>query len=346
MTDYLFESDINRVPADTRSGTLETKDGKVLRYAITQGAGGSPRGTVLLLQGRNEYIEKYYETIADLAAGGLTVVSFDWRGQGGSSRMLRDTLRGHVDSFDDYVLDLEKVLNSLVLPHCPPPYYILAHSTGGLIALLGAPVLARHIRRMVLVSPFLGLPRSRLELGGIRLATGTLGLIGLGRYYANGRRRRLGAASPFAGNPLTSDPRRYTRNAETVRRWPQLGLAGPTARWVSAALQAIERINTRAFAMNFNIPTLIVAAGADRVVSTLATERFAARLRNGALLTIDGARHEILQEADFFREQLLAAFDAFVPGSNEIDIEHLPASKVDARKKSAQPELSKSSAAR
>jgi len=33
-------------------------------------------------------------------------------------------------------------------------------------------------------------------------------------------------------------------------------------------------------------------------------------------LTIDGAKHELLQEKDFYREQLLAAFFAFVPGSD------------------------------
>ena len=32
---------------------------------------------------------------------------------------------------------------------------------------------------------------------------------------------------------------------------------------------------------------------------------------------IDGARHEILQEADIYREQLLAAFDAFIPGTDD-----------------------------
>ena len=35
----------------------------------------------------------------------------------------------------------------------------------------------------------------------------------------------------------------------------------------------------------------------------------------GHVLTIDGARHELLQERDRYREQLLAAFDAFVPGT-------------------------------
>ncbi|RUW25580.1 alpha/beta hydrolase, partial [Mesorhizobium sp. M1A.F.Ca.IN.020.06.1.1] len=65
------------------------------------------------------------------------------------------------------------------------------------------------------------------------------------------------------------------------------------------------------------VPTLIVGAGADQVVSTKAVESYARRLRVGSLLMIDGAHHEILQERDVFREQLLAAFDAFVPGTGD-----------------------------
>ena len=37
----------------------------------------------------------------------------------------------------------------------------------------------------------------------------------------------------------------------------------------------------------------------------------------GRIITIDGARHELLQEADIYREQVLAAIDAFIPGSDE-----------------------------
>ncbi|KXF76078.1 lysophospholipase [Paramesorhizobium deserti] len=316
MADLLFETDTNQIPAATRSGMLEMRDGRKLRYAVTQAAGRPLHGTVLLLHGRNECIEKYFETIADLAGRGLTVVCFDWRGQGGSSRMIRDAMRGHVDRFDDYASDLDQVFRDLVLPDCPPPFYILAHSAGALVSLLAAPVLANRVRRMVLVAPLLGLPGSPFGIKCIRIATRSLSLIGMGRRYAANSRYQVGGR-PFAGNPLTSDPARYMRNIDIVRHQPQLGLGGPTVRWVSAALHAIDRVQHPDFIAGISIPTLIIAAGADSVVSTPAIERFATQLRNGALLTIDGARHEILQEADFYREQLLAAFDAFIPGSDE-----------------------------
>ena len=39
------------------------------------------------------------------------------------------------------------------------------------------------------------------------------------------------------------------------------------------------------------------------------------RLRAGSHLIVPGSRHELLMEQDRFRQQALAAFDAFVPGT-------------------------------
>jgi len=85
---------------------------------------------------------------------------------------------------------------------------------------------------------------------------------------------------------------------------------------VRAACRAIRAVSEPDFMAAMRIPTLFIAAGLDRVVSTPAIEDYASRLPSGALVTIDRARHEILQEADRFREPALAAIDAFVPGSD------------------------------
>jgi lysophospholipase len=85
--------------------------------------------------------------------------------------------------------------------------------------------------------------------------------------------------------------------------------------WAHAACIAADTVGDPDFMARLRIPTLFVASGADQVVSTRAVEDYAQRLRAGSLLTIDGARHEIMQEADAYREPFLAAFSAFVPGS-------------------------------
>ena len=88
----------NPVPDHAVTGTIKTPDGVTLRFARWDPPPGR-KGTVVLLQGRAEYIEKYYETVRDLQSRGFAVATFDWRGQGLSDRALADRQKGHVRSF-------------------------------------------------------------------------------------------------------------------------------------------------------------------------------------------------------------------------------------------------------
>ncbi len=328
MSGLLFETDANPLPHGVRSGLFQTRDDKSLRYALLKAESRPTRGTVIVLQGRNEFIEKYFETMTDLAERGFTVATFDWRGQGGSHRLLRDRLRGYVRSFNDYADDLNHFLTEIVLPDCPPPYFILGHSAGALVALASLERLSSRISRMVLCAPLMGLGTQKFSDDNVRRITATLRRIGLGRIYATGGRTLN--TRPFADNPLTSDPARFMRNMQIARTHSALALGGPTIHWVWSALETARRINQPDFYKGPVAPVLIIAAGADRVVSTAVIERFVARTRNISLAVVDGARHEMLQENDFYREQVLAAFDAFIPGS----------SPVESMPKSLEPTLS------
>lgn len=316
MTDHLVETDDNPVPRGTTAGFFKAGDGRKLRYALFKETIPPRKGTVIILHGRNECIEKYFETATDLAGRGLAVATFDWRGQGGSDRLIRDPARGFVDSFYDYVSDLETFFEQIVLPDSPGPYFVLGHSTGSLVALLASPLMVNRVERLVLVAPLLELHNPRLSTGAIRTVSGLLNNLGLGRLYmAGGKRPR--EVRPFEGNKLTTDRGRYERNAGIFRKAPELGLGGPTVSWIHAFCRASAVVTDAEFIADIHVPLLIVAAGADEVVSNRAIERFSGRLRSGKLVTIDGARHEILQEADVYREQFFAAFDAFVPGNSD-----------------------------
>lgn len=312
MPDLLYETPDNPIPEGAAAEMLTTADGKRLRCARFPASGRPLKGTVIIIPGRNECIEKYYETARDLSERGFGSVTFDLRGQGGSDRLIRDPHRGYVYDFDDYVSDLEPFFEQIVLPDCRGPYFVLAHSTGSLIAMRAAPLMTNRVQRMVLSAPLLGFAGT--PLAKARRYASFYSAIGLGKRYLGGTKGPY-EPSPFAGNTLTSDPVRYARTTAIYERHPELALGGPTAAWIRAVCLAIERVEDPDFVAAFNVPTLIVAAGSDQVVDNAATDAFAARLRVGSLITIDGARHEILQEADFFRQQFLAAFDAFIPGT-------------------------------
>src|ERR1700690_1543510 len=122
------------------------------------------RGTVARLQGRGEFIEKYYETIGQLLARGFAVAALDWRGQGGSARQLRDSLKGHIDDFSLYARDLDTLVDDVLGPSCPQPWYGLCHSMGAAILLSIAHAGRCPFERVVLTAPMIapaGLPRPR-----------------------------------------------------------------------------------------------------------------------------------------------------------------------------------------
>jgi lysophospholipase len=303
----------NPVPEGAVSGTIKTPDGAELRFARWPGPIGR-KGTVCVFTGRTEQIEKYFETVRDLQDRGFAVAMIDWRGQGHSSRRLRDIRKGYVRAFSDFEIDVEAFVRQVVMPDCPPPYFALAHSMGGAVMLRVAYSGKRWFDRMVLSAPMIDLPGRATSLP-VRLLLRTLRLAGQGGRYVPGGNDVLGNTEPFAGNPLTSDPVRYARNAAIVAEDPTLGLASPTVAWADTAFRAMHGFRAADYPSQIRQPILMLAASHDTIVSTAAIEEFAYHLRAGSHLVIAGAKHEILQEQDRYRQQFWAAFDAFVPGT-------------------------------
>jgi lysophospholipase len=303
----------NPVPEDAVTGMLKTPDGRHLRFARFAPPRGR-KGTVCLFQGRTEFIEKYFETVRDLRSRGFAVATLDWRGQGLSDRTLPDARKGHVVDFAEFDADLEAFMREVVLPDCPPPLFALAHSMGGAILIRAASQGHRWFDRVVLSAPM-------VRVAGVRLWTATrsaikaLRLTGFGASYVPGGSGNIDQLNPFPGNPLTSDPVRYARNAAVLEASPELGIGAPTIAWANAAFNTMTAFAEPGYPGRIRHPILIVAAGADSIVSTPATEDFAIRLRAGSHLVLPGAKHEVLMEQDRLRAQFWAAFDAFVPGT-------------------------------
>ncbi len=305
----------NPVPSGAVPGTITAYDGTQFRYARWDPPARGRKGTVCLFGGRTEFIEKYFETISDLRQRGFGVATMDWRGQGGSSRPLRNKFKGHVDDFAQYNADLDEFMSEVVLPDCPPPYYALAHSMGANILLHAGCRRDCWFERMVFSSPMIRIGGRAPSLGVSDVLAQLSVFFGLGDLYIPGGKDDAPNAMPFDGNLLTSDRRRYERNRLTLDAAPALGLGSPTIAWVQAAVGSMKVLNSFGFPPKVHVPVLMLAAGEDKIVSNQAIDEMAMQLKAGSRIVIDGARHELLQEKDSYREQLWAAFDAFVSGA-------------------------------
>lgn len=307
MQAILHPTSENPLPPGAECVALVTRDKRHLRAmrAVPEGA----RGTFVILGGRGDFIERYFETARELMERGFAVAILDMRGQGGSARPKHQPYRDRTRSFTGFDEDVRTLMEDLVIPSCPGPYYALGHSTGGhiLLRLLQA---RPWFARAILVAPLVEIIYGPWPRPVAAMLVNLMWFTGLASAFLPGVRRRPMGRADFPGNPLTSDRGRWDRDSTTLEITPQLGLGGPTFGWLGAARQSIRKLQRMKKPL---APVLIVAAGADRVVGNEGIRQLARRVPGVALTFIPDARHEILCESDMIRRQFLAALDSFVP---------------------------------
>lgn len=291
---------------------IKAADGVHLRCNYWRCRKTSARGTFLILGGRGEFMEKYQETIEEINRRGFNAFSFDWRGQGGSQRLLADASKGYVQSYDHYLSDLEQMIGVLDARHCPKPWFILAHSMGSHIALHYLGRQANKIDAAILTAPMVDIntspmPRPVLQwLSRYMVRKGRQGIL----LPSTHRNDVLNSA--FKSNRVTSDPERFFRVQQMLRKQPELAVGGVTYGWLAATFDAIDTLHAPGFAQGVDLPVLMVLAGADQVVLNAAALDLSASLPQKEIMVIHEARHEILQERDEIRLQFWRELDIFL----------------------------------
>lgn len=293
-------------------GYFTAPDGAIIRYAVNTGAVTAAAATIVLLGGRSEFIEKYEDTIEALSRRNYRVYTMDWRGQGLSSRLLKDRHKGHIESFRQYLNDLHFFMETFVRPNAAGPVIFLAHSMGAHIVLRFLIEQSPPAAAAVLVSPMIHirtfpLPRAlagRLAKLAVRAGLAGCYIPGEGPYQPGGKR--------FKNNPLTSDRERFMEEHRKIAQNPDLAIGGVTWGWLAAAMQSIDRLLSESAGETFKTPVLIIGGSADRVVSLPAMRHICRRLPECRLVMISRARHEILNEAASVRRLFWQEFDRFI----------------------------------
>jgi len=295
---------------------LPLSDGTKLRLGRWEPGPGAVCGSVLLLQGREEFLEKYNETAADFVRRGWRVVSFDWRGQGLSTRALPQRQRGYVKDYRLYLDDLDAVIHH-ALPPDGKPILLFAHSMGGHIALryLLEGNHARHFRGAILCSPMLNIHArpfpSVLARGIARLAV----VLGLGSHYAPTQGDYSPAKALYTpANRLTTDPKRFAMTHQFIALNPDLALGGATYGWLDATFRSIKALTLalKIQAKSLSLPILILSTPQDRVVCAGNHEGLAQALPRAEIHHYPDGQHELMMESDGIRARIWRDLDVFI----------------------------------
>lgn len=244
-----------------------------------------PRALIVIVHGYAEHSGRYEHVGSWLARRGFAVHAYDHVGHGRSSG-----LRCHVNRFDDYLDDLERVIEQVRDEQPELALFVFGHSMGGLIAAALARERQPQVAGVATSGALLSAPRrSRVRRWIFRLL----------RRVAPRRSLNSGLV-PAA---LSTDPR-------VVEAY----LADPLVErtlTISLALELTEAIErTAAGGADVSLPLLALHGGDDRICPPEGSERFARAAPRGRFVRYPGLRHEILNEPSW--ESVLGDLEAWL----------------------------------
>jgi lysophospholipase len=290
-------------------GSFAVADGVRLRWGHL--AARQPRAECVMVGGFSECIEKYFETIGDLAARGLSVWCLDWRGQGGSERPKRLPTRPRPRRFNRDAGELAMFTRSL--PAVGRPRLLIGHSMGGAIGLLCLRRYPGLFDAAVLSAPMLAIRTAGMPPSLVRCIARMARITGLGICFVPG----AGAWQPDRipspeRSRVSNDPERCRLQYDWFLTQAGLRHDEPTWGWLNTALRLARRIGKKEFLCRIDTPILLASAGLETYVLPESHRRAARLLPDCTLIEFPDSKHEPFLERDPIRERWLDAIDRFI----------------------------------
>ena len=303
-----LELDNYKPPKGINSYFVPMDDGIKLRVCHWINKSKEIRGTILLQQGHNEFIEKYYETIQEFLNRNYCVITFDWRGQGMSEHEIIDIHKAYIKDFKRHDKDLKIILDEIIENKFPKPLIGLGHSMGGCLMLSALHDHPGRFSNGILSAPMLGFKNERF----LRTASSIMNIFKKDTDYLLGSKPNMGIETPFEENDLTSDIKRYERTLELVRKKPEIRLWGVTNSFARAVNNRFKILRQKNWAEEINIKTLFINSLNDKVVDPKKINIMSKRLKNSQIINFKNCEHEIFMEKDVHRNKMWNAIDEFL----------------------------------
>lgn len=268
---------------------------------------------LVILPGRSEAIEKYAEVIYDLdngkLAGEFNYFLMDHRGQGSSARMLKDSQKGHVDSFNNYVLDLKKFLDTVVKKRNCTETLLLAHSLGAGISTKFLQKYPEYFDRAAFTSPMLKIQTVPYRYGVARALVTAAMLAGQGKKYGPGQ-KAFDPTRNFEGNAFTTSPVRYDMAMDIFDIFPATRLGGVTNQWLNEVMHAT--VSIRGNYNDIKIPLKVFHAGIESYSYKNEMIRLCDEAPHCTRTYLETAKHEVLMDRDVNRDAVLTELEDFL----------------------------------
>jgi lysophospholipase len=247
---------------------------------------------IVIIHGFTEFSEKYKEMIWYYINLGLNVFIYDHRGHGLSERPVDNINLIHVESFSDYIADLDFLIENQVKIYGKNlPIYLFSHSMGGAVAALYKAEHPKEIAKSIMSSPMIcpemhGLPRKLV----------------LWKTVQEGKKNGWNNKFPYTGefNPdvnfedtVDGSEARFNATFKLRLAQKEYQSSSATNKWMYEAVRVQDYILKNKHLNMIETVTLILSSGSDRVVKNKMQVKFAKMLKNCRLVTFKDAKHNL-----------------------------------------------------
>lgn len=252
------------------------------------------RGTVFILHGFTENAAKYSEVIYRFLRENFCVFIYEQRGHGRSYRAVADKTLTHIDRFEEYVEDLETVLEQAA--DMPKPYFLFSHSMGGAVSALFMEKHPGVFGKAVMSSPMIAPTHGDMPLFIPKLICRFCILTGR-------KRKRIFVAPPYPDKEdfdtsCATCEEKFAYYEEIKRNCEDFHNYSPTYGWLLQSLCVTKKILKKGAPERIDAPVLIFSAELDNAVLNDKQKEFADRLKNCRLEFIKGVKHELFLSPD------------------------------------------------
>lgn len=304
--------DRRAIPAAASEGVWRLADGHSVRRIDWPSTGDSVRGSILFFPGRGDNYEKYLESLEEWHRAGWSVTAGDWRGQGGSGRLGKDAVTGHIEDYAIWIDDLARIWREWV-KEMPGPHILAGHSMGGHLVIRALVEQRVKPDAVFLSAPMLGFHTPPLPLPVLHGVARMMNRLGDPTRQAWKWSEKPGEMPAARADLLTHDPARYEDEQFWRDARPELVMGPASWRWVERGYASLRIIEAPGALERVDVPVLILSTTSDKLVSHPANVRAASRLPKGELLEFGAeAHHEILREVDDVRARAMAAIAEFL----------------------------------
>lgn len=259
---------------ETKTGTFQSADKLPIFYR--HWLVDAPKAVVVICHGLGEHGGRYGNLVNRIVPAGYAAFAHDHRGHGKSAG-----LRGHVDSFDQYLNDVYRMIALARDTYPEKKVFLLGHSMGGLMVLAYA---LRHPDTIDAVISSSAALKLAVRVPKLKEAVGRL----------------MASLWPTLSLANELDPHHISHDPEVVQAYidDQLVHNRVTARFFVEFSSTMDKTNLGAAALI--LPLLMFHGGGDSICAPEGTRAFfeLAGSKDKMCEIFNGQYHEVLNDLD------------------------------------------------